>query len=112
MQITINNKKCDLYFGLSFIRELDKVYTVDFNGARFGAGLQSALYYIEMRNPVVLLNLILCASKTSKVRFTVEEIEKWLEEQDLETVFNDFLSSLEASPMTKPTMMKMKKQVN
>ncbi|MBF0714492.1 tail assembly chaperone [Gemella sp. GH3] len=112
MKLTINNKECDLYFGLNFIRELDKLYTVDFNGASFGAGLQSVMYYIEMRNPVVLLNLILCASKTSKVRPTHKEIESWLEEQDLELLFNDFLLSLETSPMTRPTILKMKNQTN
>ena len=40
--IKIGDKKFDLHFGIDFIREMDKRYSLNGNGVTFGMGIQSA----------------------------------------------------------------------
>lgn len=102
-QIEINGKTYNLHFGISFIREMDKRYEVKGSGVSFGMGIQSAVIYLQDFNPVVIADIILSATHTSKASPSLSDIEAWIEEQgdDLEKVFDDFLSTLKTAPMTK-----------
>lgn len=109
-QIEINGKKHDLHFGIDFIREMDKRYEVNGNGVSFGMGINSAIVYLKDNNPVILEDIILAATHTAKTIPSVADIEKWLEEQeDLEKVFDDFLSALKTAPLTKSKVVKVLK---
>lgn len=109
-QIEINGKKYDLHFGIDFIREMDKRYEVNGNGVSFGMGINSAVVYLKDNNPVILEDIILAATHTAKTIPSVADIEKWLEEQeDLEKVFDDFLSALKTAPLTKSKVVKVLK---
>jgi hypothetical protein len=102
-QIEIIGKKYDLHFGIDFIREMDKRYEVKGNGVSFGMGIQSAVLYLKDFNPVVIADIILSATHTLKTIPSLADIELWIEEQgdNLEKVFDDFLSALKNAPMTK-----------
>ena len=109
-QIEINGKKHDLHFGIDFIREMDKRYEVNGNGVSFGMGINSAVIYLKDNNPVILEDIILAATHTAKTIPSVADIEKWLEEQeDLDKVFDDFLSALKTAPLTKSKVAKVLK---
>lgn len=109
-QIEINGKKHDLHFGIDFIREMDKRYEVNGNGVSFGMGINSAVFYLKDNNPIILEDIILAATHTSKTIPSVADIEKWLEEQeDLDKVFEDFLSALKTAPLTKSKATKVLK---
>lgn len=109
-QIEINGKKHDLHFGIDFIREMDKRYEVNGNGVSFGMGINSAVVYLKDNNPVILEDIILAATHTAKTIPSVADIEKWLEEQeDLDKVFDDFLSALKTAPLTKSKVAKVLK---
>ena len=109
-QIEINGKKHDLHFGIDFIREMDKRYEVNGNGVSFGMGINSAVVYLKDNNPVILEDIILAATHTAKTIPSVADIEKWLEEQeDLDKVFDDFLSTLKTAPLTKSKVTKVLK---
>lgn len=109
-QIEINGKKHDLHFGIDFIREMDKRYEVNGNGVSFGMGINSAVVYLKDNNPVILEDIILAATHTAKTIPSVADIEKWLEEQeDLDKVFDDFLSALKTAPLTKSKVVKVLK---
>ena len=109
-QIEINGKKHDLHFGIDFIREMDKRYEVNGNGVSFGMGINSAVVYLKDNNPVILEDIILAATHTAKIIPSVADIEKWLEEQeDLDKVFEDFLSALKTAPLTKSKVAKVLK---
>lgn len=107
-QIEINGKTYDLHFGIDFIREMDKRHEVSGNGVKFGMGIQSAVVYLQDFNPVIIADIILSATHTLKSIPSLADIETWIEEQgdDLEKVFDDFLSALKTAPMTK---LKVKK---
>ena len=109
-QIEINGKKHDLHFGIDFIREMVKRYEVNGNGVSFGMGINSAVVYLKDNNPVILEDIILAATHTAKTIPSVADIEKWLEEQeDLDKVFDDFLSALKTAPLTKSKVAKVLK---
>ena len=109
-EITIGKKTYTLHYGIDFIREMDKRHAITGGGIHFGAGMQSALYYLEQGNPVILVDIILSATHTLKSIPSVADIEGWLEEQeDIEKVFEAFLSALETAPMTKIQLTKMRK---
>lgn len=109
-QIEISGKKYDLHFGIDFIREMDKRYEVNGNGVSFGMGINSAVVYLKDNNPVILEDIILAATHTAKTIPSVADIEKWLEEQeDLDKVFDDFLSALKTAPLTKSKVTKVLK---
>lgn len=100
-EVTIKDKVYPLHFGLDFINEMDKRYSIESAvGLKFGAGMQSVIYYLEQWNPTVLIELILGATHTLKSIPSRKDIEEWLEEQDLEDLFNRFLLALKQAPMT------------
>lgn len=112
-ELKIGNRTYPLTFGIKFIREMDKRYTVknDKSGISYGFGVGMSVVYIEHRNPVVLIDLIQASTVTEKTKPSVEEIENFLETNtDLEKLFKDFLSVLEKSPLTKNMMAKFKEE--
>jgi len=107
MNLTINNKDYDLYFGLDFINFLDKKYYIEQNGFKLGQGLTYTIAQIELGNPSILLDLIIAATLTGS-KPKPEDVKKYIEtEADIEVLMNDFLSSLEKSPTTRFTMKKL-----
>ena len=106
MEITIGKKTYPLIFGLRFIRELDKRFTIQSNGLQLGFGIATAVTYIQQRNPVVLVDLIQAATVTERSKPSVLEIEEYIEAEttDLEKLFKDFLSEFEKSHVIKGTM--------
>ena len=107
MNVTINNKNYDLYFGLDFINFLDKKYYIEQNGFKLGQGLTYAIAQIELGNPLILLDLITAATVTGS-KPNAEDMKKYIEtEADIEVLMTDFLDSLEKSPTTRFTMKKL-----
>ena len=106
--IKINKEQYDLHFGIDFIREMDKRHQVDANGFPLGVGVQAAVIHLVQRNPVILEDIILSATHTLKSIPSKAEIEAWLEEQEnLEAVFEDFLTSLKNAPILKNQVNKL-----
>lgn len=104
--LTINEREHELSFGIAFIRELDKKFCSNVNGMNFGAGVRSAVVYLLDGNPVILVDIIQAATITNRSRLSEKDIEKWLEEQDdLDVVFDDFLTCFKTSKLTKKTTM-------
>ena len=55
MEFVINGKERELKFGIGFIRKLDDVYKVDYNGIEFGMGLNMANIQLQQFNPTALV---------------------------------------------------------
>ena len=111
-ELKINDKNYELHFGIDFIREMDKRYGIDTNGLHFGQGIQSAIFYLSMGNPVVLSDIILSATHTLKSIPSKNDIEEWLCSLDidvLDKLFDDFLECLEESPLTRTQVMRIRK---
>lgn len=108
MNITINGKEYELVFGLKFIRELDKTYTQKIDGMEFGVGIETAIPYLKMKNPVVLYEIIKAATSHLKSKPSNEAIEKELEklaeEDKLDQLFEDIEKAMGESAFLKPKM--------
>ena len=102
MNLEINEKNIEIVAGLKFIKKLDENYTIDQSGMKFGLGIQNAYVGLTTRNPLTLVELILCGQLKSKEKATVNEIEDYIESlDDLEPLFDDFLELLSTSSITK-----------
>ena len=107
MNLVINGKDYELYFGLDFINHLDKKYFVEQNGFKLGQGLTYTVAQIELGNPNILVDLIIASTVTGN-KPKLEETKKYVEtEADIEVLMNDFLQSLEKAPVTRFNMKKL-----
>ena len=107
MNLVINGKDYELYFGLDFINYLDKEHYIEQDGFKIGHGLTTIVTQIEMGNPVVLVDLILAATITG-ARPKLVDVKKFIEtEADIEVLMNDFLHVLKKTPITRFNLKKM-----
>lgn len=105
MNITINGKEYELEFGLKFIYEMDKAYTIKQGGAEFGMGIESAITYLAMRNPTVLQQIIKAGTSHLKSKPSDQDIENELlkiaEKGSLDKLFKDVMKAMESAPFLK-----------
>lgn len=114
MELNIGNKDYTLEFGLEFIATLDQVYKQKSEGMEFGLGIETAVPYIKMENPTVLVSLIKAgtAHLTSKPSNTA--IKEFLvdlatdsDESALENLFTEFEEHMKVAPFLKVKLGKM-----
>lgn len=105
MNITINEKDYELKFGLKFINQLDKIYTQELSGIKFGMGVEMMNTYLNMKHPQALANIIKAGTSHLSSKPSNKEIEDYLEEQavndKLEDLFTDFLDAVNQAPFLK-----------
>lgn len=112
MILNIGGKDYKLHFGIDFIREIDKRYTIDNEGVKFGAGLQFGTLHLINKSIVVLADIILSATHTLKSIPSIVDIEDFLaNHEDLDGLFNDFLEQLRTSPLTMKTVKPLLKEI-
>ena len=114
MQLKIAGKDYELKFGLKFIREMDKVYTVNYEGVEFGMGINVAFMNLNQYNPTALVNVIKSAlshlTSAPKLKQIEETIEEYAEENDgLGQLFEEVLEELGKSKVVKDTLEQFKK---
>lgn len=110
MNLKINGIGYELHFGLDFISYLDKKYYVSQGSFKLGQGMTMAISYIEMGNPVILLDLIAAGTITGKAKPAPADIIKYIEEEaNIEVLMEDFLSAFEKAPTTHFMMKKLGK---
>ncbi|WP_079708623.1 tail assembly chaperone [Paraliobacillus ryukyuensis] len=115
MEFKINEKDHQLSFGMKCINELDKRYSVDYQGLKFGMGVNMSYMALNMMNPTALLNIISAATAHEKNKPTDDQIEQAIvdyaeEHQGLETLFNDLKGELGKSPLMKDTIKKFENE--
>lgn len=110
MQLQINDKEIELFFGIDFIEFLDKKYSLKREGVEFAMGVSNAIVYLQQANPRILIDIIQAGTVTASNRVGVSEIKRFVESQeDLEGLFTDFLEQLETAPMTKTAVARMRR---
>lgn len=113
MNITINGKEYTLEFGLKFIREMDKAYTIETKGMTFAMGIESAMSYLSMKNPIVLYEIIKAGTSHLKSKPSSDEIEdaltKIAEEDKLDKFYKDVQKAMEEAPFLKSKIKEFKK---
>ncbi len=114
MEFVINGKKHDLKFGIKFIRELDKEYEVDYQGMKFGMGVNMAFMNLQQFNPVVIHSVMKAATSYLATPPTNQQIEiaieNYAQENDgLHDLFLSLKDELGKSPVMKDTIKHFQK---
>lgn len=112
MEFKINGKDVKLKFGVKFCRELDKSYEVEYEGIKFGMGVNLAAMGIDQYNPVAAAEVIKAA--TSHVGFTADEIDDAIDEyaeneNGLGKLFNQLKDELGKSQVVADTIKHFQK---
>lgn len=114
MNLTIEGKEYQLEFGLGFIRELDKSYTIKADGMEFGMGVESAVSYLAMENPTVLFEIIKAGTNHLKSKPSNADIELFLvehaEKGTLEKLFKDVQEAMAEAPFLKLKIKRFKEE--
>lgn len=98
MEITIGKKKYQLYFGVRFVRELDKIGGIQMRGQHFGMALTMALPALQGYDPAVLSDVIYAAAYDNKPRPTREEVDDFIDHTDkLEELFDQVEAAIKES---------------
>ena len=106
MEFEINGKERELKFGIGFIRKLDEVYKVDYNGIEFGMGLNMANIQLQQFNPTALSEVIQAAVRGVTSQKQVDEaLEVYAEENDgLGDLFEQIIEEMGKSAIVKDSL--------
>lgn len=106
MEFEINGKERELKFGIGFIRKLDEVYKVDYNGIEFGMGLNMANIQLQQFNPTALSEVIQAAVRGVTSQKQVDEaLEDYAEENDgLGDLFEQVIEEMGKSAIVKDSL--------
>ena len=109
MKIKIKDREVTLYFGVRFVRELDKVAGMNVNGASLGMGLTRTLPALETGDPVALANVLYAASYDTNPRVSQNEIDEYMENcKDLDKLYDRVMKEAMESNIIKATAKKLK----
>lgn len=112
--IEINGETYLLQLGLDFLARLNELYTIDVNGLRLSGGLMRVFPELQFKNPVVIRDIIECATATNANRPSRKDIETWLfehyeDEGKIDELFTTFFDLLEKQPYARNTAKAFKK---
>ncbi len=106
MELTINDKKVELKFGVRFLRELDKIASVESSGIKFGMGLSRSILGLRAYDAAVLADVLYAASYGKVGQAT---IDNYLDNcEDLEKIFDDVIKEISESNAANLAVKKMK----
>ena len=113
MEFVINGKERQLKFGIGFIRKLDDVYKVDYNGIEFGMGLNMANIQLQQFNPTALSEVIQVAVRGVTSQKQVDEaLEVYAEENDgLGDLFEQIIEEMGKSAIVKDSLKRVENLV-
>lgn len=114
MQLTINGKKCDLNFGVKFVRTLDQHngLSAKLQGQQvsLGYGVLKVLPALQAYNPAALSAVLYAASWDNKPRPSQDDCDSYLEtlsEKQLEDLFEKINKAINDSTVLKLTVKNM-----
>lgn len=106
MELTINDKKVELKFGVRFLRELDKIASVENSGIKLGMGLSRSILGLRAYDAAVLADVLYAASYGKVGQAT---IDNYLDNcEDLEKIFDDVIKEISESNAANLAVKKMK----
>lgn len=113
MKITLNGKDYQLYFGIRFIRELDKKYWFGEETVKFASGLENAWFKLQAGD-LVMLNDVIAAALSTQITFTDANFDAWyvtLTDKQITEICDELVKNLERQPMTKKRVLTYKKNL-
>ena len=113
-EIEINGVVYPFKFGLGFAREINKTKQMTGeNGEKVDAGLNYAVASLIDENLVELVDILLLANKTEKLKVTKAVLEAYLEDNDtdVDELFKNLLDFFENNNSTKKAVETIRKLI-
>lgn len=109
MILNIGGKEYTLRFGIGFLREMNKLHSVEFDGMKTGYGAMTMFNAGQSLNdPLAFIDLIKAGTVTENQKPSNEAIEKFLEdliiEEKYDQTIEEIMKGLKASPLLKKAM--------
>lgn len=106
MILTINNRNYELVFGLGFLDQANKLYSIEYQGYSTGyGGMGKLVTGIKMGDPLVLNDLIKAGTAQSPQKPSNADIEKFIENSiingEYDKLLTDFLNEIKKSHILK-----------
>lgn len=86
MELKIGGKVYQLYFGIAFIREIDRRYEVQLNDVGYGGGLSKLIPKVQIGDVVALFDTIEAATVTEHTPPTSAAVEEFLAQSEVDTM--------------------------
>lgn len=98
---TLDGKEHEFKFGIGFVRAIDKVYTVEKEGFKFGVGLDLTLTKLISRDPVTLAEYLYNARKDSTLtREAIENLLDSLPNKEYEALYDAVIDEISKANAT------------
>ena len=111
MELQIKGQVYQFKFGFGFMREIDKQQTVKApNGTQQNIGFQTAVGGILDGDAQALEDVLLLANKGQEPRLTADVLEEYIEETDVDALFDGVIDFLKKSNVSKKKTLNLLKQ--
>ena len=109
MILTIGGKEYTLRFGIGFLREMNKLHSVEMEGMKTGYGAMTMFNAGQALNdPLAFIDLIKAGTVTENQKPSNEAIEAYLEDlivnDKYDKTIEEIVNELKASPLLKKAM--------
>ena len=109
MILNLGGKDYTLRFGIGFLREMNKLHSVEMEGMKTGYGAMTMLNAGRaMNDPLALIDLIKSATVTEAQKPSNDAIEEFLEDlivnEKYDQTIEEIMQELKASPLLKKAM--------
>ena len=111
MVIEINGKEYELKFGMKFLSELNKATDKNQAGMDIRIGVENATLALVSGDMLILPDLIKAGTATESNKPTNTQIEKYLDEADLDELAENFLEELKTQSATRKKVQAFLKEL-
>ena len=110
MRFKIKGEEVKLKLGIKFIRLLDEIYRIDYQGLDFGMGVMYAQIGLNQKSVPTLSDVIRCGLGNDFTQDEVDEaVENFAEEDSLSKLFEQVEQALGKSKVVQETMEGLRK---
>ena len=110
MRFKIKGEEVKLKMGIKFIRLLDEIYRIDYQGLDFGMGVMYAQIGLNQKSVPTLSDVIRCGLGNEFTQDEVDEaVENFAEEDSLSKLFEQVEQALGKSKVVQETMEGLRK---
>ena len=110
MRFKIKGEEVKLKMGIKFIRLLDEIYRIDYQGLDFGMGVMYAQIGLNQKSVPTLSDVIRCGLGNDFTQDEVDEaVENFAEENSLSKLFEQVEQALGKSKVVQETMEGLRK---
>ena len=110
MRFKIKGEEVRLKLGIKFIRLLDEIYRIDYQGLDFGMGVMYAQIGLNQKSVPTLSDVIRCGLGNDFTQDEVDEaVENFAEEDSLSKLFEQVEQALGKSKVVQETMEGLRK---